>query len=252
VGSGDLRVQKPAKFVDGGGGARDFRAVNIVVISAHPDDEVLGVGGTLVRHAEQGDLVYPVIFADGSQVRYDEAERTRLLDACRLSCAILGIEPPEFVGLPDQRLDGMPQIELTQAIERVLAARKPSIVYTHHFGDVNRDHQTLHDATMVATRPKPGAQVRRVLAFSAPSSTEWAPQTMQRVFAPNWFVDITPTIKKKIQALACYQSETPAYPHPRSLEAIENHAKFYGCAVGFAYAEPFVLMRNLVDASGAL
>jgi LmbE family N-acetylglucosaminyl deacetylase len=220
--------------------------MNILVVSAHPDDEVLGLGGTLARHASQGDVVFPVIFADGAQVRYREDERDSLKAACARCCAELGIQAPAFLGLPDQRLDTLPQIQLTQAIEALIARHQPEMIYTHHFGDTNRDHQVLHDATLVAARPKPGGTVKRILSYNVPSSTDWAPTLPTRAFLPNWFVDISTTLKQKLRALAHYTSETPPYPHPRSLEAIENQARFWGSGVGVDHAEPFMLIRNLM------
>ena len=111
---------------------------------------------------------------------------------------------------------------------------------------MNRDHQVLHECTLVACRPKPGAFVKRVLAYSVPSSSDWAPQIPGRSFVPNWFVDISATLARKLTALDHYQSETPSFPHPRSLRAIETQARFWGSCVGVEAAEPFVLMRNVV------
>lgn len=216
--------------------------MNILVVSAHPDDEVLGLGGTLARHAAEGAAVYPAIFANAAQVREG---RDELRQACERSCAELGVKAPVFLGFPDQRLDTLPQIEVTQAIEALVKKHEPEIVYTHHFGDMNRDHQVLHDATLIACRAKPGAVVKRVLSYYVPSSTDWAPAEPHRAFLPNWFVDISGTIQTKLRALGHYALETPAFPHPRSLESIENQAKFWGSSVGFTHAEPFMLVRNL-------
>lgn len=218
---------------------------NVLVVCAHPDDEVLGLGGTLAEHVKAGDVVQPVIFADGSQVRYGEEQRDQLKQACRESCAVLGLQVPEFVGLEDQRLDGYVQIELTQRIEERLVKYDSEIVYGHHVGDVNKDHQVLHDATLVACRPKPGGQVKQLLSFYVPSSTDWAPWTPERAFLPNWFVDVSATMEAKLRAVGKYRSETPDYPHPRSLEAIEAQARFWGSSVGVDFAEAFMLVRKL-------
>jgi len=220
--------------------------MKILVIGAHPDDEVLGLGGTLARHVQNGDIVYPAIFADASQVRYAEEQRERLKSACTKSCAELGLQPPQFLGFPDQKLDSYSQIDLTKTIEELIRKHEPETVYTHHYGDINRDHQVLHQATLVAVRPKPGGTVKCVLSYTVPSSTDWAPFSSGCAFMPNWFVDISSTIEQKLRALAHYSSEVPPYPHPRSLEAIENQAKFWGSSMGFCYAEPFMLMRNLI------
>jgi N-acetylglucosamine malate deacetylase 1 len=220
--------------------------MNVVVIASHPDDEVLGVGGTLAAHALGGDKVFPIIVADGNPVRYDEARSAELRDACRKCCATLGIEPPEFLGFPDQRLDTFAQIDINKALEEQLQRRQPQVVYAHHAGDMNRDHQVLHECAMVACRPKPGAFVTRVLVYSVPSSSDWAPQIPGRSFVPNWFVDISATLTRKLAALEHYKSETPPFPHPRSLRAIETQARFWGSSVGVEAAEPFMLMRNVV------
>jgi LmbE family N-acetylglucosaminyl deacetylase len=220
--------------------------MTILVIGAHPDDEVLGLGGTLARHVKNGDVVFPLICADGSQVRYTEDEREKLKLSCRKSCAELGLQAPEFLEFPDQKLDTLPQIELVHALEARVKKYKPEVVYTHFFGDINRDHQVLNEVTLVATRPKPGNRVLRVLSYMVPSSTDWAPFTFGRAFLPNWFVDISETLDDKLRAISHYSSEIPPYPHPRSLEAIRNQAKFWGSSIGFEYAEPFVLLRNLI------
>jgi len=220
--------------------------MNVVVIASHPDDEVLGVGGTLALHALEGDKVFPIIVADNNSARYDESHNAELKQACRRCCETLGIEQPEFLGFPDQKLDTYSQIELNQALEKRLQQHQPSVVYAHHAGDMNRDHQILHECTMVACRPKPGAFVKRVLAYTVPSSSDWAPQAVGRNFVPNWYVDISATLSRKLAALEHYKSETPAFPHPRSLRAIETQARFWGSGVGVEAAEPFVLMRNLV------
>jgi LmbE family N-acetylglucosaminyl deacetylase len=220
--------------------------VNVVVVAAHPDDEVLGAGGTLAAHAQRGDKVFPLIVADGVQVRYDEQQRTELKDACRKCCATLGVEEPEFLGFPDQQLDKFSQIEINQALEERVLRRKPEVVYAHHYGDMNRDHQILHDCTAVVCRPKPGAFVKRVLSFAIPSSTDWVPQITGRSFVPNWFVDISATLERKLEALEHYKSETPSFPHPRSLQAIETQARYWGSSVGVEAAEPFMLLRNIV------
>lgn len=220
--------------------------MNVLVISAHPDDEVLGLGGTLARHIEEGDTVTPIIAADGSQVRYSDEQHEQLRDACRRSCMELGVSEPEFLGFRDQGLDTYSQIDINRALEELVDRTKPDVVYTHHFGDMNRDHQVLHEATLVACRPKPGGTIRSVLTYVVPSSTDWAPSRAGREFLPNWFVNISDTLDKKIKALAHYASEVPPYPHPRSLEAIEAQAKFWGSGIGLGYAEPFMLMRNLV------
>ena len=222
--------------------------MNILVVAAHPDDEVLGLGGTLAKLVKEGDTVYAAIFANDTQVRYKEKMHGDLIGYCHNSCSILGLQPPIFLDFPDQKLDTLPQIVLTQAIEKLVNDHDIEHVYTHHHGDINKDHRALHHATMVATRPGPKSNVKRVFTYCVPSSTDWAPFNAENCFFPNWFVDISATIEIKLDAVSQYQSETPPYPHPRSIDAIRNHARYWGSSVGFEHAEPFTLVRNLVTA----
>ncbi len=218
----------------------------ILVIAAHPDDEVLGLGGTLRKHVEDGYNVQPIIFADGDQVRYGRGQHEALRQSCIASCGELGIEEPIFVGLRDQQLDTYMQLELTQIIEEKVAEYEPNKVYIHHSGDINKDHQVLSEAALVACRSKPGSRINSILSYYVPSSTDWAPWVANRAFLPNWFEDISGTIERKLSALSNYESEIPPYPHPRSIKAITAQAQYWGNMVGVPYAEPFELLRAIV------
>lgn len=219
--------------------------MRVLVIAAHPDDELLGLGATVAAHAAAGDEVVSVVVSEGASVRYEDgADRT--LQACgRKAAEVLGVRSLRFLGLPDQRLDGRPIIDVIQPIESIVSELAPEVVYTHHWGDLNRDHRVVSEAVMVACRPVGPSYPRRLLCFETPSSSEWSSTDLSLQFVPNTFVDVTATIEKKLEAMACYPTELRPAPHPRSLEALRSRAQYWGQIVGRAYAEAFVLVREL-------
>jgi LmbE family N-acetylglucosaminyl deacetylase len=218
--------------------------MNVLVFAAHPDDEVLGMGGTIALHADRGDKVTVVCLTDGSSTQYpgDEALRAQKAEEANAAAAILGADYVHL-DLPDMRLDTLAHVEVNRVVEEHLRERAPEVVYTAH-PDVNLDHRTLFDSVSVATRPVPGQPVRRVLTYAPTSSTEWTPAATNW-FVPNWFVDVTATFRRKLDAFACFKTEQRPYPHPRNARALEAHAQLYGASVGCEYAEPFVLVRGL-------
>ncbi len=172
----------------------------VLVIAAHPDDEVLGCGGTVALHARAGDEVHTAIACEGESLRYGRA----------------GVGQSEHICL------------------------HPDIVYCQHGGDVNRDHELLFKAALVATRPTEES-IGAVYAFDTASSTEWA---YPRSFVPDTWVDISATLETKIAAMACYESEVRPYPHPRSLDALRNRAKAWGNQTCLEAAEVFLTVRR--------
>jgi N-acetylglucosamine malate deacetylase 1 len=217
----------------------------VLVLAAHPDDEVLGMGGTIAVHANRGDEVRIVCVTDGSSTQYpgDETKRAQKDDEARRAASELGVNDFVHLDLPDMRLDTLAHVELNQVVAGQIGEFSPETVYTPH-PDVNLDHRALFDSLAVASRPTPGQAVRRVLTYAPTSSTEWTPAAVNW-FVPNWFVDITATLDRKLAAFACYETEQRDYPHPRSERALRALAEFYGASVGCEYAEPFVLVRSL-------
>lgn len=227
----------------------------VLVVAAHPDDELLGCAGTLARHAAEGDRVAIAILAEGATSRSDPAQREhhaaeleRLRQAARAAAEAIGAEMPEFFGLPDNRMDGEVLLNVVQRLEATIARVRPDIVYTHHRGDVNVDHDVTHRAVITACRPLPGHSVTRILAFETVSSTEWMSPASAAPFAPNWFVDVSAHIDTKLAALRCYDAEMRPFPHPRSYQAVEHLARWRGASAGFAAAEAFMLVRQTVPA----
>ncbi|HYZ78589.1 MAG TPA: PIG-L family deacetylase [Gaiellaceae bacterium] len=218
----------------------------MLVFAAHPDDEILGMGGTIALHAAvHGDETRIVCVTDGSSSQYpnDAALRERKNEEARLAARELGVEDYVHLDLPDMRLDTVAHVDLNRIVEGHVRDLCPEIVYAPH-PDVNRDHVALFDSVAVATRPVPSQPVRRVLTYAPTSSTEWTPAG-RNWFVPNWFVDVGETIERKLAAFGRYETERRDYPHPRSERALRAHAEFFGASCGCDYAEPFVLVRAL-------
>lgn len=225
--------------------------MNILVVAAHPDDEILGPGGAIALHAERGDKVYSILLGEGITSRREEdgvAPTTELINLKQNAleaASIIGVEKTYFFDFPDNKFDTIPRLRIIKAIESLKSEIKPVIVYTHHRNDLSIDHRITFDAVLTAFRPVAGETVRRILSFSVPSSTEWYAPAGETAFTPNVFVDISKTFEKKIMAMRAYKSEIREYPHPRSPEALEAIARVYGVTVGMSHVEPFVLVREL-------
>jgi LmbE family N-acetylglucosaminyl deacetylase len=222
----------------------------VLVVAAHPDDEVLGCGGTMARLAAEGHSVHVLLMADGETSRSgSDATRAQISVrnvAADAACRILGCASVKSLQLPDNRLDGEVLLDVVKKVEAAIANYAPATVFTHHSGDVNVDHRVVHDAVLAACRPQPGHCVRDLLFFEVPSSTEWRPSASMPPFAPDWFVDISATLDIKLKALDAYAAELRPFPHPRSLEGVEALARWRGVTVGVAAAEAFMLGRRIV------
>ena len=217
----------------------------VLVLAAHPDDEVLGMGATIAQHTARGDVVRIVVVTDGSSTQYpgDADTRARKEQEAVRAAAELGVADYVHLDLPDMRLDTMAHVELNGIVEGHVRDLSPDVVYTVQ-PDVNLDHRMLFDAVAVATRPTPGHSVRRLLTYAPSSSTEWTPAAVNW-FIPNWYVDVTETLERKVAAFAHYETEQREYPHPRSERAIRAAASYHGSSCGCDYAEPFVLVRGI-------
>lgn len=221
----------------------------LLVVAAHPDDEVLLCGGTMARLAREGWRVESLIVGDVSTSReaMGEAEvrahRERVaaeMDAARRALGVHGIRQLRFA---DNRMDTVALLDLVKAIEAVVEELVPELVITHQVGDLNVDHRLVHEAVLTATRPLPGSPVRQVLAGEVLSSSEWRYPTR---FSPNVFREMGAFLEAKCAALEAYGSEIRSWPHPRSREGIVHLARTRGMACGLEAAEAFELVR-LVD-----
>lgn len=229
----------------------------ILVVAAHPDDEVLGCGGTIAGHTSAGDEVHVVVLAEGvtsrDKVRLRErhdAELSELAEAAHKANEILGVSSLTLHSLPDNRLDSIDLLDLVKVVEDHIERIKPNILYTHHAGDVNIDHRRIHEAVITATRPQPGQSVQTLLFFEVPSSTEWQTPGSAPAFVPNWFVDISRGLESKLRALAAYETEMRPWPHSRSCKAVECLAHWRGSTIGCNAAEAFTLGRRILTEVG--
>ncbi len=217
----------------------------ILAYAAHPDDETLGAGGTIARHAADGDHVSLVIVTRAYPPDWDEDLITRKREEVKRAAAILGVADLRFLDMPAARLDTVPHHELNAALGQVVSEQEPEVVYTPHYGDIHLDHRALFDSLMVATRPMPGTSVRGVLAYEVLSSSEWSAPTAAMAFLPNVYCDISGHLDTKVEALLAYESEVRDAPHPRSEAIVRALAAKRGSEVGLEAAEAFQLIRDI-------
>lgn len=225
----------------------------ILIIAAHPDDEVLGCGGIIAKENDNGNVVKVVIMATGKSSRYNEQlpntniqnEIDKLYQESKEALGILGVDYENIIygNFPDQRLDTIPMLDLIHFLKHIIQDYKPDIVYTHHSEDYNIDHRIVYDATVFTCRPYHGEHYPSELySFEVLSSTEWAYHGKEP-FKPNVFVYIKDQIERKKRAIIAYNSELKDYPHPRSERGVENLAMKRGNEVSQEYAEAFELIR---------
>ncbi len=223
----------------------------VLVIAAHPDDEVLGVGGTIAKLTAVGAECHLLIVTDGSSAQYRDSENlAEIIETKKMEtkgCAnVLGFKSINYGGLPDMKLDKTPHITINKVIENVINEIQPETIFTHFWGDVNRDHQEVYNSTLVAVRPVMGQVVKELYCYRVPSSTEWTPNKSDTMFMPNFFVDISEYAELKYKAFAKYSTELRDYPHPRSVQYLREADRAAGLRVGMLVAEEFVLLRKLV------
>jgi len=227
-----------------------FNKNKILIIAAHPDDEILGCGGMVAKYSGANEIS-ALILGEGITSRYEvrqeapKEELAELKQRAEKSAKILGIKNIYFLDLPDQRFETMPLLEITKKVEKIIAELKPQIVFTHSRTDLNLDHRITFGAVMTAARPVASCPAKEVYSFEIPSSTEWSFQKINGVFSPNFFVDISSSVQKKIEAIKAYESEMREFPHPRSLEGIALLAEKRGMEVGVESAEAFELIRRV-------
>ena len=223
---------------------------NILVIAAHPDDELLGCGGTIAKLSRKGCSIKVIFICEGSSCRFDDpyCEDAKLAIVRRNQCAIaalnsLGVSDYEFNNLPCGRLDQTPIIEINKIIERAIRSFTPDTVFTHYHGDANNEHKIVYRSTIIATRPCDEHVVKRVLCYEVLSSSEWS---FSNPFSPNYFISMEEhDLKEKWQALSLYEEEMRDYPFPRSWEGVKALAVNRGTQCGNSYAEAFYLVREI-------
>ena len=221
---------------------------SILVIAAHPDDDVLGCGGAIARHISHGDKVSILFLADGESSRgsLDQLQQRRESAIKAASCIGVAKEGVLFGDFADNQMDTVPLLEIVKVIEKVSSKIKPELVYTHHHGDLNVDHVLTNKAVLTAFRPMPSQSVKTILGFEVLSSTGWSAPSSDNNFYPQHYIDITPFFGKKLEALTHYENEMRPFPHARSYDAIEALAVYRGAMVGLKKAEAFSIIRQIV------
>jgi LmbE family N-acetylglucosaminyl deacetylase len=223
----------------------------VLIVAAHPDDEVLGCGGTIRKLVKKGYSVYTLILGEGVTSRdpvRDRKKREREIEELKEKAIkankLLGVKEVFLYEFPDNRFDSVDLLDIIKTIERVKKEIQPDIIFTHSQHDLNIDHALTYKAVLTASRPVRGETVKEIYSFEVLSSSEWV---YPPKFSPNLYIDISDTIEDKIKAMSLYTSELRKYPHPRSLEGIRILAKKRGLEVGFYYAEAFEVVRILRD-----
>jgi len=213
----------------------------VVIIAAHPDDEILGCGGTAALHVKNGDEVFNIIFCEGESHRYKDGSVNQD-NFIEKASQIIGVTETRHLKFPDQHLDQYSLVEIIDPLLMNIRDIKPNIIYCQFGGDINRDHKILFEAALVATRPVE-EYIDKIYAFDTASSTEWS---YPRNFVPDTWVDISGVLDIKLRAMECYESELKKYPHPRSLKALEYKSKAWGNQCCLEAAEVFMTIRRIV------
>ena len=220
----------------------------VLIVVAHPDDEVLGCGGTIAKLVDQNCRVKVIFLSDGESSRLNKKSLKK--NNYRRNCAIkamkvLGVKDYIFDDFPDNEFDKISLLTITKKIESEVKRFNPDTIFTHHNGDLNIDHQITSKAVLTACRPKIKNNVKLILFFEILSSTEWNVVSKKNLFNPNWYEDITKYIKIKIRAIKCYKSELRKSPHSRSIETLKALSIFRGSSSGVHNAEAFQLGRKI-------
>ena len=221
----------------------------VLVVAAHPDDELLGLGGTIRRLANAGKEIHAVILAEGITSRAetrDEADMNELKELredAQKAAEVVGYQSIEFHDFPDNRMDEVDLLDIIKVVSKYVDKYQPDTIFTHHHGDLNIDHRRTCEAVLTACRPIGDYSVKRIYAFETPSSTEWN-YIYSEPFTPNVYFDVTDTLEAQVKGMACYRSESTSYPHPRSSEALKALGRLRGSNVGFDMAEAFMLLRD--------
>jgi len=216
----------------------------ILVIAPHMDDEVLGCGGAILKHINQGDHVRVCIVAHRVYDHKFNQQKNLIEESyARDAHKLLGYAELDFLRLNDERLDYCIQ-DIIIPLEKSIYQFHPDIIYTPFRGDNHQDHRAVFDAMRVVTRPSATPYLEEVLMYETPSSTEQSPPLIENIFAPNYYINIEGFIETKLSAFKCYKTEDRPEPHPRSQAGIKVLAQKRGTEIGYLFAEAFMILRK--------
>ena len=219
----------------------------VLVVAPHPDDEVLGVGGTMARLAGEGERVTVAVVTRGEAGMFDPEMIERGREEARLAHRLLGVGETLFLDLPAARLDQLPHHEVNAAMQRLVDGQRPTMCFLPFRGDIHRDHQIVFDSMLVAVRPSRGTFVPEIYAYETLSETNWnAPRGITPPFVPDCFIRIDDQLDRKLDAMRLYASQLQRFPHERSVEALEALARHRGATIGAAAAEAFMTIRRVL------
>lgn len=220
------------------------RGMKIMIVAAHPDDEILGCAGTVARLVREGAKAYTLILGEGVTSRDNVRDVKGKLGALKKQSIrankLIGVKEIFHLCFPDNKFDTVPLLDIVKSVEEVKNKIKPDLIFTHYGKDLNIDHRLSFEAVITAARPLPGETSSGIYSFEVPSSTDW---NYPLTFLPDTFFNIRRTIEIKLEALEEYKNELRSFPHPRSIEGMKVNARYWGMKTGLEYAEAFKAIR---------
>lgn len=217
----------------------------VLVIAPHPDDEILGCGGTMIKHIKAGDEVFVCIATKGCLPLFSPESVGKVRSEAKKCHNLIGVKKTFFLDFPAAMMEKVERYEMNGKVLDVIREVQPDIVFIPHWGDMQKDHQMVSEACMVALRPKYEPKVKAIYSYETMSETAWNAPNVQNEFIPNVFVDITETLEKKKDALKVFETQVSPFPDARSLESIEALAKYRGALMHVKAAEAFMLIREI-------
>jgi len=220
--------------------------MNILVIAPHPDDEVLGCGGAIVKYVSEGHDVYVAVVTKGCEPLFPESQVQKVRNECMEADRLLGVKQTIFMDFPASMLESVSRYEFNGAFLRLIHDIKPDIVFIPHRGDMQIDHKMTVDAAMVALRPKYDHIVKKIYAYETLSETGWDIPNTVNEFIPTCYIDISDVLESKLEAINIFKSQISDFPNARSLETIKALAQYRGSMMNLKAAEAFMLIREIV------
>lgn len=226
--------------------ARMEDKLKVLVIAPHPDDEILGVGGTIAKYVSEGHDVHICVVTEGHKTMYSEERIEKVINEARQAHEYLNVKETHFLGLPAVLLSEVPKSEINKEICKIVSKLSPDIMFIPHFGDMHHDHYIVSESSMVAARPIKSKKILEVYSYETLSESEWNIPHVCNAFIPNTFVDISSFINEKINAMSYFDSQLISEPHPRSIKAIKSLGSLRGSTIAVDFAEAFCLIRKII------